>query len=138
MFRRILVGFDGSDEASHALRTALELAACVHGEVITMSVLRSHPQVESDDDRVRESSAERMNMTRGLEHYKKQSEERGITLGSVVEVSAEPARALVAYAQEHGFDLLVVGRHGREHAWHFGKGHALDRLLSAECPLLVV
>jgi nucleotide-binding universal stress UspA family protein len=138
MFRRILVGFDGSEEASHALRTALDLAECVQGEVITLSVLRSHAQVESDDDRIQESWEERMNMTRGLEHYKKQSKERGIALGSVVEASAEPARALVTYAQVHGFDLLVVGRHGREHAWHFGKGHALDKLLPMECPLLVV
>lgn len=138
MFHRILVGFDGSDEAAHALRVALELAEAVHSEVIALSVVHSYGQVESEDERKLEIAAERQVAARGLDRYKEHAEERGLTLGEAVVESSEPAKALVSYVQEHGFDLLVVGRHGREHAWHLGKGHALDKVLQAVCPVLVV
>jgi nucleotide-binding universal stress UspA family protein len=43
------------------------------------------------------------------------------------------------YVEEHGFDLVVVGSHGREQMTHRGIGHSLEAILKRQpCPVLVV
>ena len=57
MFRRILVGFDGSRDARLALRTALGMAASLTGETaVLITVSASHG--ETDEDRRRAFDAE--------------------------------------------------------------------------------
>ena len=47
VFRRILVGFDGSKEAQHALRVAAALAADLNGEVRVLMVVRPSAHAET-------------------------------------------------------------------------------------------
>lgn len=136
MFRRVLVGFDGSAEANHALRAALALAADVHGETRILLVVRALAHTETPDDQARAIEAEKENLSRGL---------AAMHLSQRPDVSVEvaygddPGRVLAAYATEHGFDIVVVGGHGREHATHRGLGQSVEALLHAHpCPVLVV
>ena len=49
------------------------------------------------------------------------------------------AEALMTFAASHGYDLLVVGRHGREQAMHGGLGFVAPGLAdAAPFPLLLV
>ncbi|MHB1583686.1 MAG: universal stress protein [Acidimicrobiales bacterium] len=135
-FRRILVGFDGSSEAQHALRVAIALAADVRGEARVLLVVRPTAHAETPEERALADVAERENLSRGLAalHPSRQPE-----VSTEVVVADDPGDALADYAAEHGFDVVVVGGHGREQTTHRGIGQSLEALLRRQpCPVLVV
>lgn len=139
MFRRILVGYDGSDDSAHALRVALDLAQGLGAEVVAISAVHTPPMLEVAEDQARQAASSRETVTRGLDVYLEPASRRGIALLQVVVENSDPASALASYAEEHGFDLLVVGLHGRDQTSHFGTGRALERVLRARpCPVLIV
>ncbi|HVC13453.1 MAG TPA: universal stress protein [Acidimicrobiales bacterium] len=136
-FRRILVGYDGSPEAHDALRTAVALADDIGGDVRVLLVVRPPAHVETAEALANEAEAERENLSRGLRDL------LGVTTRALPEprvvFADEPAQAIASHAEEHGFDLVVVGSHGREHATHRGVGHAVEALVRHHpCPVLVV
>jgi nucleotide-binding universal stress UspA family protein len=136
VFRRILVGFDGSRDASEALRAGITLAAAAHGEV-TVLIVVSSGHGETNEDRQRAFETEAASLRAAAEHELRGS----ISTTTVVQVMAgdRPADSLASYAEERGFDLLVVGRHGRERASHGGLGRMARELAEkARCPVLLV
>jgi nucleotide-binding universal stress UspA family protein len=138
VFRRILVGYDGSKEARRALNVAVSLAADLHGEAHVLLVVRPPAHVETPEERTRAAEAERENLSAGLagdrDHHP------AITDAATHVVFADdPAEAVTRYVEEHGFDLVVVGGHGREQMTHRGIGHSLEAILKRQpCPVLVV
>jgi nucleotide-binding universal stress UspA family protein len=57
----------------------------------------------------------------------------------VVETSLSVASAVLAYADEHLIDLIIVGHHGRSGLAHFFLGSVAERVVrSAACPVLTV
>lgn len=138
LFRRILVGFDGSHEAQRALQVAIALASELDGQVHVLLVVRPPAHAETTDERQRATAAERDNLSRGMSEVEGRSPHRARTSTEVV-LSDDPAPAIAAFAEEHGFDLLVVGSHGRERPTHRGIGRSLEALLRHHpCPVLVV
>ncbi|MDA8311346.1 MAG: universal stress protein [Actinomycetota bacterium] len=136
-FRRILVGYDGSKEAQEALRTAVALGAEVDGEVRVLLVIRPRPHAETPQELANAASAERDNLSQGLEALLEREEGRVADIRAVF--ADDPARAIAEHAEEHGFDMVVVGCHGREHLAHRGVGQSLEALLLHHpCPVLVV
>jgi nucleotide-binding universal stress UspA family protein len=138
VFRRILVGYDGSTEAQHALQVAAALAADLQGETYVLLVIRPGAHAETTEERERALEAERSNLSKGLNSVYTQSQHPwGVSTEAVY--ADEPARAIASYAEEHGFDLVVVGGHGREQVTHRGIGRSLEALLRHHpCPVLVV
>jgi nucleotide-binding universal stress UspA family protein len=62
----------------------------------------------------------------------------GVTAAAAV-VSGLPAPAIVDHARAGGFDLLVMGTHGRTGLSHLVVGSVAERVLrSAPCPVLTV
>lgn len=138
VFRRVLVGFDGSAEARHALRIAIDLAADLHGDVHALMVVRPPAHVETPEERTRATEAERANLSRGLSAVTNQTQHRWEVSTDVV-FADDPAKAIAEHADVHGFDLVVVGVHGREQMTHRGIGRSLEALLRHHpCPVLVV
>jgi nucleotide-binding universal stress UspA family protein len=138
MFRRVLVAYDGSNEAQHALHVAAALAADLGGDTEVLLVVRPPAHVETPEERARAAQAEKENLSRGLEAAQRQTRHQWDVSVKVV-YADDPAVAIAAYAEEHGFDLIVVGGHGRERMIHRGIGHSLEALLRQHpCPVLVV
>jgi len=138
VFRHILVGFDGSSEAQRALHVATALAADLGGEAHVLLVVRPGAHAETQEERDRAIAAERENLSRGLRGIENQTQGR-FEISAEVIYSDDPAVALGHYAEEHGFDIMVVGGHGREQATHRGIGKSLEVLLRHHsCPVLVV
>jgi nucleotide-binding universal stress UspA family protein len=135
-FRRILVGFDGSSEAQHALRVAIALAADLQGEAHVLLVVRPPTHAETPAERARADDAERERLSRGLAAVPTSAQPE---ISTEVVVADDPEDELASYAAEHGFDVVVVGRHGREQTTHRGMGRSLEALLRRHpCPVLVV
>lgn len=138
VFRRILAGFDGSVEAQHALRVAIALAAEVEGEAHVLLVVRPPAFAETTEEQDRATEAERENLSRGLAEARRRSPRHAPVSAEVV-IADDPAAAIARYAEEHGFDLVVVGSHGRERTTHRGIGQSVEALLRHHpCPVLVV
>lgn len=136
-FRRILVGYDGSEEAQDALRTAIALAEEVDGDVYVLVVVRPPAHAETPEELARAEAAERDHLSEGLQRLV--GPEHGRTQSTKVVFADDPARAIAQHAEEHGFDLVVVGNHGRERPTHRGLGRSVEGLLARHpCPVLVV
>ncbi|HTX62883.1 MAG TPA: universal stress protein [Acidimicrobiales bacterium] len=136
-YRRILVGFDGSKEAQEALRAALALGEEVEGNVRALLVVRPPAHVETPEELATAAAAERDNLSQGLSQALQPGQEDKLDIRVVF--ADDPAEALAGHAERHGFDLVVVGMHGREHTVHRGIGHSLEALLQRHpCPVLVV
>jgi nucleotide-binding universal stress UspA family protein len=138
LFRHILVGYDGSSEAQYALGVATSLASDLHGETHVLLVVRPGAHAETTEEHDRALEAERANLAKGLSSLEAQSPQSwGLTTEAIYD--DDPAQAIAAYAEEHGFDLVVVGGHGREQSLHRGIGRSLEALLRLNpCPVLVV
>jgi nucleotide-binding universal stress UspA family protein len=138
VFRRILVGYDGSKEAQHALRIAVSLAADLHGDVHVLSVVRPPAHAETPEELARAAEAERENLAQGLSSASIQIHGHG-EIGTHVVFADDPAKAIAQHVEEHGFDLVVLGDHGRDQITHRGIGRSLEALLRHHpCPVLVV
>jgi len=115
--KKIMVGFDGSDEARRALDRAAELAG--YGSTVTVvnvvsSARRGRPLADARDHLAKR-------------HVRAQ----------VVERVGEPAEALIDTATAEDADLLVVGR--RNGSEPFGPGSVTDRIVQeAPCDVLLV
>lgn len=138
MFRRVLIGYDGSARAQHALGVGLALAADLGGDAHVLMAVRPPAHVETEEERSAATEAEEENLSRGLEVARDQTQHRGEVTTEVV-YADDPAVAIANHAEEHGFDLIVVGVHGREQMTHRGIGQSLESLLRHHpCPVLVV
>ncbi|MHB8593495.1 MAG: universal stress protein [Acidimicrobiales bacterium] len=132
MFRRIVVGFDGSKQAERALRVAVDLAAGLQGEVQVLLVVRPSAHAETPEEREKAAEAEQNNLSLGLADIVRE-------VTTHVVFADNPAKAIAEHVALHGFDLVVVGGHGRERVTHGGIGHSVEELLRLHpCPVLVI
>jgi len=100
MYRKILVGYDGSVAGRKAFDTALELAAKDGAELYVLSIARP-PEVGDDveTEAVIENSRQYHRRMLAEVHYE-------VAVG-------HPAEQLIYDADRHGVDLIVVGDRGR-------------------------
>jgi nucleotide-binding universal stress UspA family protein len=139
MFRRILVGWDTSSSAERALRIALDLAADVGAEVVALTAVQPPEHAETTEDSVRETMSERLAVGAGLEPFRVLATSAGVSLSHEIVEAAHPADALAHHFDEHGFDVLVIGRHGTSRAYHARIGPVAEQLArQAPGPLLLV
>jgi len=140
MFSRILVGFDGSEGSWKALRVALALARLSAGaEVWALSVEEGLPHLPETIDEFAEEK-ERQNAIFQLLHGQASAlaAEEGVDL-KVRVVAGHPAQALVRFAEQGAFDLLVIGHSGRSGIWGTFLGSTADKIVRhAKCSVLVV
>jgi nucleotide-binding universal stress UspA family protein len=111
MYRKILVGVDGSTSGQKAFDTALRLAIEHGAELFVLSVARP-PEVGDDveTEAVIENSREyHRKLIAALEPVVAKSGVRGHFEVSV----GHPAEQIIYDADRHGVDLIVVGDRGR-------------------------
>lgn len=138
MFKRIAVGYDGSSCANEAVRTGLNLISGPGAHLSVIAVI-APARGETDEDRQAAFDADADHVRRAAEAHRRSAESQGIEYHVEVITGSNPADALTSIVAERGFDLLVVGRHGRERAGHSGMGWNAHQLVSdASCPVLVV
>jgi nucleotide-binding universal stress UspA family protein len=107
MYRKILVGYDDSDQAKDALTLGKQLADATGAELVVAGVFLIAPMWHGVDPTLRDEEIE----------FAKTIQAAADSVGAVAEpaVGTSPARGLHELAEELGADLILVGstRHGR-------------------------
>ena len=145
MFTRILIPFDGSPSGAEAVRKGAALAVLCGAEVLILTVFHHHSLLEASlsaqrpgesgnvDDVMRDHAREVAEAGRALAH------EAGVSGARAFVKGGQPARSIIAFAREHGMDLIVIGSRGLGSIESFLLGSVSHKVTGlADCPVLVV
>lgn len=127
-FRRVLVGFDGSPDAAEALRAGTAIAGLDGGHVVALSVVRHAPHYEGEADQDSESAALRRLAEACFDELRRgasSSHEVRMSVQVVLSHGESAGQVVTDYAAAHGFDILVLGRHGDGQAGDRGLARSL-------------
>lgn len=137
MYRKILVGYDGSAASRKAFETALELAEKDGAELYVLSVARP-PEVGDDVETEAVIENSRHYHRRMLAELKSSVAARGVKTHFEVAVG-HPAEQIIFDADRHGADLIVVGHRGRSNLARFLLGSVSKQVVQyADRAVLVV
>ena len=112
-FRRILVAVDGSEHAFDAVRVAARLAAALSAQLTLMTAYHAPSDTLGEPNYSRALGEALGEAQRILE------DGRGVALNAggpepqVEWLAGQPAETIVETARAGGYDLVVVGTHGR-------------------------
>lgn len=139
-FRRVLVAWDGSADSVAALRTAAAIVGEGHGHVVALSVLATAAHREAAQDQAAELSAQVRRLETTFETTRTSiAKASRVRINLHTSESRHVAGSVCDYAAEHGFDLLVVGRHGEGGLIHPKLGHIAESAArSCRIPVLLV
>lgn len=139
MYDTILVPTDGSETAEAGLDEALEIATLTGGTVHGLFVfdIGKYNTVPASDLVTTETE-----LTDRKDQAIAVVESRAADVGVPVETTAvrgAPHKEILAYADEHDIDLIVMGTHGRTGLDHFLRGSVTEHVLhQAAVPVLVL
>lgn len=109
MFRKILVGYDGSEGAKKALRTAVDIAKHYGAELHSISVEEDLPHYAATVGEVLEAKSEKNGYFSTLNKEAKEiAAKEAVTLHTKV-IAGHEVETIVDYAKDHHFDLVVIG-----------------------------
>ena len=143
MFRSIVVGTDGSDTATQAVREAIELARSVGARIELVSAYEP-----VSDARLREEIVvpedlhwiinPREDVVATLEAAAAEVRAAGVEV-EVFARQGDPADAILDVAEERGSDLIVVGNKGMTGAKRFLLGSVPNKVSHhAPCSVLII
>lgn len=136
--KRVLVGWDGSPDSREAFRMGCGLAHGLGAEVVVLEVVHQPFSPESRDEEHRELAQREAELADALGAHG-HGPGAQIDLHHAVIAADDTARALCEYTSEHGFDLLVIGRHGVDATFHPHIGKVTEyEVRECACPVLVV
>ncbi len=115
MAMRVLIPFDGSEQADNALDYAIERFG--DAELILMSVINPAESVYLSDDEAMAPFPENWyetarDQTQMMLERAVEARDDALTIETDIEVG-RPTRAIVEYIEEHDIDHVVMGSHGR-------------------------
>jgi len=136
--RRILLPVDGSEHATNAVGTAIEMAELLSADIILLHCRKSlplyigEPYFQAIHDQVVSHTDEMM------APYRRQLEDSGVTYTERI-LEGRPAEVICRAAEVEKCDLIVMGSRGRSDLKGLLLGSVTHRVLSAApCPVLVV
>jgi nucleotide-binding universal stress UspA family protein len=139
MFKKILVGYDGSKGGKAALQRAAVMSSQVGAEITAVWVREPLPR-HSDLPGEYEEEAEAAD-----EYFKeRQKEVAEAAAQHGIQIKCEtrrghPAKTIVKFADEGHYDLVVVGHSDHSELWGRLLGDTADRISDhAQCSVLIV
>jgi len=135
--QRILVAYDASPHAEHALDVALSMAADMKAKLFVLSVIRPPEPAESAEfNAVLEDGRERYE--RNFVPLRERARQKDIELEMDI-VLGHPAEQIIHRADTIQASLIVMGKrsHTILHRWMLGSNS--ERVLRyAQCPVMIV
>lgn len=144
MFRSIVVGTDGSDTATQAVRQAVDLAKAVGATLELVSAYEPVPAQRLQQER-REAPEDlqwainpREDVDATLEAAAGLAREAGISVNTYAR-QGDPADAILDVAEEQEADLVIVGNKGMTGAKRFLLGSVPNKVSHhAPCSVLII
>jgi nucleotide-binding universal stress UspA family protein len=119
--QRLLLAYDGSDHAEHALAWATLLQRTLHSDVVVLSVQEDRNSSQNWSSKILD-----------------QIHQGGLTTNRFLGREGQPAAEIVAAAAENHVDLIVMGRYRHPALLEWLVGSTLDRVLRhTPLPVLV-
>jgi nucleotide-binding universal stress UspA family protein len=139
MFEKILVALDGSEGSQKALAAAVELAHTFRAELHSLAVEGKLPAYAATLGEVDEAKAEKDAFFERIDREAVAfAAARGVVL-QPKKMVGDPADRVVHYAEEGGFDLIVLASHGHSLAHRFHLTGTADKIVDhAPCATLLV
>ncbi|MDP5306109.1 universal stress protein [Paracoccus spongiarum] len=147
VFDKILIAYDGSHGAERALMKATELARLCAAQLVVLTVYRHHSMLEASLSMVRGSVEPGGNLDEAMrgtardaaDYAKSHASDAGVARVSAFIKAGQPARTIVAVAEEKGCDLIVVGSRGLGATEGYLLGSVSHKVTGlADCPVMVV
>jgi nucleotide-binding universal stress UspA family protein len=144
MFSSIVVGTDGSDTATQAVRQAVDLAKSVSATLELVSAYEPVPSQRLQEER-RDAPEDlqwainpREDVDATLNAAAAIAREAGVTV-NIYPRQGDPADVILDVAEERGADLIVVGNKGMTGAKRFLLGSVPNKVSHhAPCSVLIV
>jgi nucleotide-binding universal stress UspA family protein len=144
MFRSIVVGTDGSDTATQAVRQAVDLAGAVGAKLELVSAYAPVSQQRLSEER-RQAPEDlqwainpREDVETTLEEAAKIARETGVPV-ELYARQGDPADAILDVAEEQEADLIIVGNKGMTGAKRFLLGSVPNKVSHhAPCSVLII
>jgi nucleotide-binding universal stress UspA family protein len=144
VFRSIVVGTDGSDTATQAVRQAVDLASAVGAKLELVSAYEPVPEQRLAEER--RDAPEDLQWAIGPREDVDAKLERAAAIARDVGVEVamfprqgDPADAILDVAEEQGADLIVVGNKGMTGAKRFLLGSVPNKVSHhAPCSVLII
>jgi nucleotide-binding universal stress UspA family protein len=144
VIRSIVVGTDGSDTASEAVRQATGLALKLGARVYLVSAYEPVPESRLRDERLQVPDDlqwtinPRADVDRTLEQGAAGMREAGVQVETLAR-EGDPADAILDVAEEREADMIVVGNKGMTGAKRFLLGSVPNKISHhAPCSVLII
>ncbi len=144
MFKAIVVGTDGSDTATQAVRQAVDLAHSVGASLALVSAYEPVPVQRLSEERrsapedLQWAIGPREDVDATLEAAAAIAREAGVSV-SVYPRQGDPADAVLDVAEEQDADLIIVGNKGMTGAKRFLLGSVPNKVSHhAPCSVLII
>jgi nucleotide-binding universal stress UspA family protein len=135
--QRILVAYDGSPHAEHAMNVALSMAGDMKAQLFVLSVIRPPEPAESAEFHA-VIDAGREKFEKSFVPVRELARQKGIELETEVAVG-HPAEQIIHMADKMQASVIVMGKrsHTILHRWMIGSNS--ERVLRyAHCPVMIV
>ena len=144
MFRSIVVGTDGSETATEAVKQAVELAAATKAKVELVSAYEpvSNTRLREEATQVPGDMQWVVNPREDVDATLGEAQEMAANAGVEVQIFArqgDPADAILDVAEETKADLIIVGNKGMTGARRFLLGSVPNKVSHhAPCSVLII
>jgi nucleotide-binding universal stress UspA family protein len=144
MFKAIVVGTDGSDTATEAVRNAVDLAKATGAKLQLVSAYEpvSNQRLREESQQVPEDMQWMVNPREDVDATLDGAEQLAADAGVEVEKFArqgDPADAILDVAEETKADLIIVGNKGMTGARRFLLGSVPNKVSHhAPCSVLII
>ena len=146
MYQKILIATDGSPLSKKAVNSAIELAALANAELVALKVIPRYPQSyfegglalqASEVSRVEKQWAEEGQAI--VDAVKEAALVQGVKTKALTVKSDVISDAVIATAQKHKCDLIVMASHGRKGIKRLLLGSETQQVLThSHVPVLVL
>ena len=146
MYQRILIATDGSELSRKAVDSGIALAALTGGQIVALQVVPRYPVSyfeggasvpNAEIARIEKQWADGAQAT--VDAIKASAAAKGVTATAITAHSDLIAESIIAAAQKHDCDLIVMASHGRRGLTRMLLGSETTHVLThSHVPVLVL